>query len=68
MAGLLTCFSPDAFPSYILQTVAGVLSGSGYEAYSSGTVRDFHPIPFYFLYRMITRKPVWNKDTKKMKC
>lgn len=58
LAGLLTRFRPDAFPSCTRQTVAGVLSERFGEAHSSGTVRAFHPIPFYFLHRMVTEKPI----------
>lgn len=67
LAGLLTHFCPNAFPSCKKQTVAGELSERYAEAHSSGTVRELHPIPFYFLCRMTTEKPVRNKDRKIIK-
>ncbi len=44
VAGLLTCFRNERLPDLYVSGKRFVQSVI--EAYSSGTVRDFHPIPF----------------------
>jgi len=45
MAGLLT-YSPFARPSHPLVSGQWQWLGYGFGAYSCGTVRDLHPVPF----------------------
>jgi hypothetical protein len=44
VAGLLTCFRYERLPNF--RQWHKRIAQSVYEAYSSGTVRDLHPIPF----------------------
>ncbi len=65
MAGLLTYFILGAFPSYLF-----VDSGRGYcpktllKLTAAGSVQDLHLIPFYFLCRMATEKPIRCKSNE----
>lgn len=58
MAGLLTCFCPDAFPSSLCRQWQEYCPDVGAKLTAACPVRDFHPIPFYFPHRMATGKPI----------
>ena len=61
LAGLLTCSCyPGAFPSAIQPTVAKY-AGDLKEFTAAGTVRDFHPVPYY----LFTRKNEQNQNQDK---
>ena len=60
MAGLLTYSGNRGLPNRHNQWLSSIL-GTSTGAYSSGTVRDFHPIPFSFYTPDGVSKPMRGK-------